>query len=161
MLFIIRHGSTKKIRNGDEWLDIPLNLDGINESRNLAKWLLSNNIKYNKIYSSDIKRALQTARIISKYLHLEIQPTKQLREFRFNYKKPEKLAHMQRRVSQLVLSEKFSSDKNNIIITHKGIVREVLKQLYQYKDPFRVEIKPGTLFIIGKNKMCKKIKLKN
>jgi len=158
MIFIIRHGSSKKSkRNIDEWSNIPLNSRGINESRKLARWLSSNKNKYNKIYSSDIKRAMQTASIISKELQLKVKPLKQLREFRINYKKSEKLVHMQNRIQRLMLSRVFSINQNNIIVTHKGIIREILKQNRKYKAPFKIKIEPGTLFIITRNKKCKKI----
>jgi probable phosphoglycerate mutase len=59
-LTVIRHGKT--YLNGDGrlrgWIDVPLNDEGIAEARNLPK--------YDTVYTSDLRRAMQTASIVSR-----------------------------------------------------------------------------------------------
>ena len=141
MAFLIRHGSIKRrVKSIDEWDSSRLSLKGILESKRLARWLSYKEIKYDKIYSSDIPSAMQTANIISNELGIKVSRIKQLREFRINYKKPEKLACMQKRVRKFISSQRFSLNQNIIIVAHKGIIREILRQTKQYKNPFKVKI---------------------
>jgi len=80
-LILIRHGSThwnlKKRYCG--FTDLGLNADGKKQARKLYKRLKDNPI--HKIYSSDRKRAIQTARIIFRSSKLEKMPD--LREMHF------------------------------------------------------------------------------
>ncbi len=69
-IIMLRHGSTKlnnKDRSEDRirgWLDVSLNAEGIDDAVRAAKKLSKEYIDV--IYSSDLKRALQTAKIINK-----------------------------------------------------------------------------------------------
>lgn len=63
-IFLIRHGQTdhnvKKILQGHR--DIPLNVDGIKQSRRLGEYIKERNIKFDKVYSSDLIRCQETTR---------------------------------------------------------------------------------------------------
>lgn len=65
-LYIGRHGETKL--NSEEklrgWVDIPLNDEGVREAHKMAGQM--KNIPIDKIYSSDLDRAMETAEIIAK-----------------------------------------------------------------------------------------------
>jgi len=63
-LFLIRHGETEFTRAGKYCGhgDVPLNASGIKEARALGRKL--KNVKIDKIYSSDLRRALETAKIV-------------------------------------------------------------------------------------------------
>lgn len=78
--FIIRHGETDHNKKGilQGWLDIPLNKTGIIQAKKLAKRLKGE--KIHAIYSSDLKRAHDTAKVISDSLTLKIIKSKKLRE---------------------------------------------------------------------------------
>lgn len=80
-LILIRHGQTdfnfQKRYCGD--IDAPLNKEGRKQGRSLAKKLKE--LKVHKVYSSNKKRALQTARIIFK--DFKIKPVPELREMHF------------------------------------------------------------------------------
>ncbi len=67
-LIIVRHGSTQF--NSEEpnrfraWLDVPLTAEGMKQSQAIAQTLAV--IKFDRIYSSDLQRALVTAHMIQK-----------------------------------------------------------------------------------------------
>jgi len=83
-VYLVRHGETdwnrKEIYQGQE--DIPLNEKGKKEARNLA--LTLKGIEISSIYSSDLKRAKETAEIIAKSLGIQTVIYKEsLREMNF------------------------------------------------------------------------------
>lgn len=82
-LYLLRHGETdwnqKSIFQGQT--DIDLNESGQNDARKAVE--IFKDIKINQIYSSDLKRAQNTALMISENKNLEIQIDKQLREISF------------------------------------------------------------------------------
>ncbi|RKY86636.1 hypothetical protein DRQ09_05880 [candidate division KSB1 bacterium] len=80
VLFLVRHGETNwNLQNRVQGVsDIPLNERGKVQVLNLAESLKNENIKI--VYTSHLKRALQTARIISKILSVEIRIEKNLME---------------------------------------------------------------------------------
>lgn len=63
-LYVIRHGETGHNKSSiiQGQLDIPLSENGINQAKLLAKTL--QNIKWNEVWTSDLKRAWQTANFI-------------------------------------------------------------------------------------------------
>lgn len=65
-LLLVRHGQTdwNPIGRVMGHLDIPINKTGVEQSEHLMEWL--KNVELHAIYSSPIKRALQTAQIIAK-----------------------------------------------------------------------------------------------
>ncbi len=80
-LILIRHGEEKRIKENKvnyQSNDSNLTINGIKQVKKLALKLKKFNI--NKIYSSDIKRALQTTKIINRELKIEIRIDKRLRE---------------------------------------------------------------------------------
>jgi len=79
-MVFVRHGQTDWNIQG-RWQghsDIPLNGEGINQTETVAEMLRNENIDY--IYSSDLTRALQTARNINQYHQKEIIEDPRLRE---------------------------------------------------------------------------------
>jgi len=79
-IIIIRHGETdfNKERIVQGQLDTFLNKNGIEQARKAAEKLKREDINY--IYTSDLKRAHQTALIIGEVLHAQVIPTPLLRE---------------------------------------------------------------------------------
>lgn len=79
-LIIVRHGQTeanvKDILQGR--YNTPLTQEGFSQAERLAEFCLSEGIS--RIYSSPIKRALDTARIVSKNVHKEIETSDLLLE---------------------------------------------------------------------------------
>jgi len=75
MLYLIRHGSTDANENNPpvlqgRSLDNPLSANGIIQAEKTAKFLSKKSIS--KIYSSPMKRAVQTAEIINRHLGLTL-----------------------------------------------------------------------------------------
>lgn len=79
-IYLVRHGRTdwndKKIIQGHT--NTRLNKKGQDTARKLAKYF--KNIKFDKVYSSDLLRAKETAEIIALEHQLEVEITKALRE---------------------------------------------------------------------------------
>ena len=65
MIYIVRHGETNWNAEGryQGRIDIELNKNGINQARQISEKL--KDIEFDKVFSSPLKRALQTAIIIS------------------------------------------------------------------------------------------------
>lgn len=81
-LIIVRHGHTPLNSHGKEerlrgWLDIPLDQQGLQEAMETAQQIASYPVT--AIYSSDLKRACQTAEAIHKSTHAPITTTDELR----------------------------------------------------------------------------------
>ena len=81
-LIFIRHGQTDwnvqgKIQGS---YDSELNDTGIKQAVELSEVLLKLNYKFSRIYTSPQKRALKTAKILSKYSNIEYIPIDDLRE---------------------------------------------------------------------------------
>ena len=78
IIYLVRHGrDDDTVRGG--WSQHPLTLEGINQAEMLAE-RLAGNISISHIYSSDLCRAMQTAKIIANKIKLPILPLPQFRE---------------------------------------------------------------------------------
>lgn len=79
-IYIVRHGQTdwnvKRLIQGH--IDIPLNEEGKRQAKKISIELKG--ITFNKIYSSDLKRAYETAKIIAQDRKLKIVVSEDLRE---------------------------------------------------------------------------------
>ena len=82
-LFLVRHGETMWNRQGlyQGQSDIALSPQGARQSERLRDRLASE--KIDAIYTSDLKRAMETARIIAAPHNLEVVPSKELQEIGF------------------------------------------------------------------------------
>ena len=80
-IYLIRHGKDDGGYRGG-WSDKPIIQEGENQVKKLACYLKGQQSKLNieKIISSDLKRAKQSAKIINEKLNLPIEYTKRLRE---------------------------------------------------------------------------------
>lgn len=79
-IYLTRHGETEWNieRRIQSWLDSPLTEKGVKSSEELRDKLL--NVKFDKIYTSSIGRAVNTANIIRGEKNIEIQKLDGLRE---------------------------------------------------------------------------------
>ncbi len=79
-IYLVRHGDDDERYRGG-WSNLPLIEEGIKKAQKLADYLEdSEQIKVDKIISSDLKRAQMTAEIINKKLNLEIVYDSSIRE---------------------------------------------------------------------------------
>ena len=69
MLYVLRHGQS--VWNFENkftgWTDVELNKNGIKEAENVGKIVKDLNINY--VFTSNLKRTIQTAEIIQKYIN--------------------------------------------------------------------------------------------
>lgn len=164
-LFLIRHGETDYTlhRKYCGQKNIPLNANGIKQANYLRTKL--KNIKIDKVYSSDLKRAFQTAKIV--FQNKIVHKRKALREIDFGkfcgltfeeasrlypdvYKtwlsnpanvkipKGESLTNFAKRVERC-FDEIFSQNakKTVVLVSHGGLIRIILlKILGQGLDKF-------------------------
>ena len=63
-IYFIRHGESLTNQTGTwtGWSDVPLTDKGIEDAKKASEYL--SNIKFDKIYSSDLKRAVETAKTV-------------------------------------------------------------------------------------------------
>jgi len=80
LIYIVRHGETEWNLMGKQQghMDSPLTDRGTQQANALANGLINRGIEF--IYSSDLGRAMETAKIINTSLDLSIQTDKRLRE---------------------------------------------------------------------------------
>lgn len=155
-IYLTRHGETewnvKKLIQGQK--DIPLNEKGRNQAKKLSEKL--KRVKFDAIYSSDLKRATETAKIIVGKRKLRIIESKALRERYFgkyqgvSFEKNKKTLEF---INALKTSEKNEKeieseqkmvkrfvnyirevsvrnlDKTILIVTHAGPIRLFLMDL--------------------------------
>lgn len=152
-VYIVRHPETefnqKEIVQG--WADSNLTEKGKRIAERLGMRLKNKDIA--KIYSSDLGRAMQTAKIINKYLNVEIIPKTELRERNFGKfnGKPvslikqkvdledgvlvlpngESIKEMKKRVLQFI--KQLKEKKPVLMVTHEGCLRVILTEKYNVK----------------------------
>lgn len=147
MIYLVRHGQTdwniEKKTQGHT--DIPLNETGILQAYNISNNLKK--LKIDKIYSSDLQRAHQTAEIINEQFNLNVILDNRLREINYgdlegisrttlNHKiwdifndKPEQL-HAEpidcvfKRIKSFI--DELDINKNILIVTHGGALRMIM-----------------------------------
>lgn len=146
MLYIVRHGQTdwnqeKRIQGQT---DIPLNITGRAEAANMAETL--KDTPFAAAFSSDLQRAYETALILVNNRSMTVKTDKRLRERNFGrwegslssdfYKTPrsekedvESDEKMCERVFQfLIETAEQNKGKNVLIVTHGGIIRNIIVQ---------------------------------
>ena len=147
MIYLIRHGQTdwnlEKKTQGHT--DISLNQNGIEQAKQISK--IIGNYKIDKIYSSDLSRAKETAEIINENFGLDIILDKRLREINYGdlegiprptlsqdvwdtfNNNPEKLnAEPIVNVFDRIKSffNELDYNENIIIVTHGGALRTIM-----------------------------------
>ena len=64
MIYLVRHGLDDENYIGGH-SDVDLIFDGIKQANDVGKWFYNLNINVDKIFTSDVKRAISTANIIN------------------------------------------------------------------------------------------------
>jgi broad specificity phosphatase PhoE len=151
LIYLIRHAEKERLR-----IDPPLTYLGQKQSQKTAEYF--KDIPIDKIYSSPLKRTIQTSEIISKYLKRDFEINDLLRE-RFNWGDIKDQTHSEFlemwKKSSLARNwqppkgsssngagerlKKFfeSIDKNNIskviVVSHGGIIADFLRSTFEDK----------------------------
>lgn len=139
MIYFMRHGQTD-FNKDNKWmglLDIPLNENGISQAHRSISSIKSLNIDI--IYCSELKRAIQTSKIIAKELNLPLLIDKRLNE--------RSLGNLEGRIKNFDLLKSYSSlesesniyekmgsffkelpkNKNVLLISHSALYKIILK----------------------------------
>ena len=139
--YFIRHGETRfnKEKRYTGLFDLSLNSDGVRQVENSLDILKIQNISL--IYSSPLKRALETAHLISSYLNIPIIIINEFKERdfgsfqtrkKFNYKKkyfPNAQTLYKHRRETLIGFNKINIDNNVLIVAHSGTYKALSKYL--------------------------------
>jgi broad specificity phosphatase PhoE len=132
-LILIRHGESKAnakgIRQGQD-LDSPLSRNGKRQAKKLAKRLKDE--KIDAIYSSDLKRAKQTAKFIAKSHRLKIIFDKRLREKAEEEEKKDMIAR-----AKSFLKDIQGNKSTIAIVGHGGFNRTLLAVMNRGREKRR------------------------
>jgi len=77
--YLVRHGKDDDTVRGG-WSQQPLTDEGTLQAAELAEFVKKNGLAIQKIYSSDLLRAMQTAQPVAEKLHLPVIPMPEFRE---------------------------------------------------------------------------------
>ena len=147
MIYLIRHGQTdwNLDRKLQGQTDIPLNNNGKEQAKEAAKEIA--NLKIDRIISSDLLRAKETAEIINKKIGAEISFDKRLREVNygdfegrlietikdedwnvFNQNPEKKNGESRKQVYERVKKflQEIKEDENVLVVTHGGALKMML-----------------------------------
>lgn len=155
-LILVRHGQTDLNKKGVYFgiLDPPLNFKGKIEVKS-ARELLKK-IDYDEIFTSNLKRAVETAKEIN-YLDRKLIETEDLREINFgifegytyeelkklypeelkksndwkkyNYVTGESIEEVQKRVISFI-EKTIDFEKNTILVSHWGVINTILSYYF-------------------------------
>lgn len=145
MIYLMRHGLDDESFIGG-YSNVGLVEEGKKQVNDAGMWLKDNVIGIKRIYSSDVKRAIETTEIINNYLNLDSFVTKDLRELdkgllngvdknvakvkfpdyigvddiNIRYPSGESMVDLYERIK--LLFEDISKYDNCLLITHRGVI---------------------------------------
>ena len=167
-LYLVRHGEFKEVEHLDGQIDGPLTNKGNRQAEDCAQYFI--NKKINAIYSSDLKRTIQTANALNSELNLKINLKAELREiylgeWEFNDRNDPKYADFKsewdkhekdlpypngecgqdvlNRVLKLINSINTKlNNKSIIFVTHAGVIRSLLAEYSKLDQAKRFDFYP-------------------
>lgn len=148
MIYLIRHGLDDENYIGG-YSNVGLIEEGKKQVEQSARWLTKNVKGITKIYSSDVKRAIESAEIVNKYLELNIEYTKNLRELdkgklngmpknkaqvlypdyidvkdvNIKYPNGESMLDLYKRIKKLLTY--INEYDNSLLVTHRGVINMI------------------------------------
>lgn len=185
MIYFVRHGSTSWNENVDEYgvkkpkcqglANVPLNEKGKQQAELLAKEL--ENVKFDRVLCSPLKRAVETCKIICKNKYqIEIEPRLIERDFgefegltrdkfeflkfwnantKTKYIKAESMEHLISRVFSLLDELSKEPNKNYLLVSHGGvgcIVKSYFAGIPEDGNYISFEIPNGKPLVLDFNK---------
>lgn len=171
MIYLLRHGLDDERYVGG-YSDVGLTSQGIDEIHKISSIIQKYDIK--KIYTSDIKRAIQTTEIVNSYLNRQVIIDKNLRELNkgnLNGRLKstltieesnnlntldihevigdgEAMIDLYNRVLQLLDSGYFNDKENCLLVTHRGFINMlyfILNNIQLTVDKKRFGVTHGSL----------------
>ncbi|TDQ36222.1 histidine phosphatase family protein [Aureibacillus halotolerans] len=158
MIFLVRHGETEwnvaKRLQGQ--MDLPLNENGVAQAKQLGAYFQDKQIRFDHVYSSDLKRAYQTATAVTETLSIDaIIPYVALREryygelegklideimtflpqYSINFGEPmshgmESLEDMQDRMEKTLTKIAIETDGSpTLVVSHGGAINAFLHRI--------------------------------
>ena len=133
-IYYVRHGQTdlnlaKKMQGGGT--EKELNETGVSQAYNTKKEL--ENVKYDLVICSPMKRAKQTAEIINEGRDVTEEMENNIWDYKLNYNIPngENLHDFEKRIDEFFddIKEKYH-DKSVLIVAHGGIAKVIKSHLY-------------------------------
>jgi broad specificity phosphatase PhoE len=185
MIYFLRHGLDDETYIGG-WSKVDLIPEGIKQVQEISKHIKDLKLNINKIYSSDVKRAVSTAKIVSKELNIKPELKKELRELNKGlltgikveiaktkhpelfdsievhdkYPEGESMLDLHERTKALL--EDIIKEDNILIVTHRGVINMMYYHLHEI-DPCmnkeRFQVTHASLHELNpKTKVIRKIK---
>ncbi len=156
MIYLVRHGLDDERYVGG-YSDIGLLEKGKQQAYDVALWLKRENKHFDVIYTSDVKRAIETAEIIKKVIPRDIVIAKEFRELdkgKLNgmlvtlakekypsyfdnvtvdmvYPDGESMQQLYDRIRRVY--DKISNYDNALIVTHRGVINMLYFMVYDKK----------------------------
>lgn len=176
-IILVRHGESKLNVEGVYYgiLNPGLTEKGKEQAKKTREIL--KNISYEKIYTSDLKRAIETAEIVN-YKELEISIDEELRELNFgifegrsyeellekypeelkksqknwenyNYITGESVLELQKRAINFI-EKKIDLEKDTVLVTHWGVINTILSHYFSngLESYWKFSVKNGGVVII-------------
>lgn len=176
-IILIRHGESKLNVEGVYYgiLNPELTEKGKEQAKKTREIL--KNISYEKIHTSDLKRAIETAEIVN-YKELEISIDEELRELNFgifegrsyeellekypeelkksqknwenyNYITGESVLELQKRAINFI-EKKIDLEKDTVLVTHWGVINTILSHYFSngLESYWKFSVKNGGVVII-------------
>lgn len=148
MIYLIRHGMDDERFIGG-YSEVGLTDVGVIQIEEVGKWIIEQGFDIRNIYTSDIVRAIESARIVNKYLNLNICIDNKLREqnkgllngmdrlvaydiyseyvntsdVNLRYPEGESLMDLYLRIKDLLLD--ISKYDNSLLFTHRGVINMI------------------------------------
>jgi len=142
-IYLVRHGETdwnvKKLIQGQK--DIPLNEKGRKQAEKLSGKLKK--VKFDAIYSSDLKRATETAKIIADKRKLNIIKSMAIRERYFG--KYEGVSFKKSKVIFEIINNLMTNEKKNAKVEEE---QKMIKRFISYIHEVSVQNLGKTILIV-------------
>lgn len=148
MIYLLRHGEDNEEFVGG-WSNVDLTEKGIEQIKNITTFIKESNLDIKSIYSSDIRRAITTAKIISNELKINPVYTPTLRELNkglltgmevsdalkkypqyfqnidiyTKYPDGESMIDLYYRIKKLL--NNLTELDNSLLITHRGVINMI------------------------------------
>ena len=139
MIYLMRHGQDDETFIGG-WSDVLLTEEGIRDVHEVSKWIKSN-LSISSIVCSDVKRAIQTAEIVSSYLDIDYSSSDMFRE-----QSKGKLNGMLKSEAMVKYPDYFDKVTPDTIYPNGESLRDLYNKIKKYLDKI-MNLEDNTLII--------------